>query len=194
MLSRLTFGHAGTVHRGVVYISGGQDHQCYPFRRDVLSYDRSRGGTWTERQAMSVARGWHCMASLNHLIYAIGGCNDHEDVLERFDILQVESFDPRSEQWTQVAPLLQPNSEAGLAVKAGRIYVLGGYSWESMTFSRTKQVYDPDKGQWSRGPDLPKCMAGASACVCMVRSLSSSPSAERKKKLGHEVTGSGQPT
>ena len=83
---------------------------------------------------MSLARGWHCMASLNHLIYAIGGSDDHEDTTERFDILQVESYDPHSGQWTQVAPLLLPNSEAGLAVWAGRIYVLGGYSWESMAF------------------------------------------------------------
>lgn len=118
---------------------------------------------------MRLARGWHCMASLKHLIYTIGGSDDHADSAERFDILQVESFDPRCGQWSRVAPLLLPNSEAGLAVWAGRIYVLGGYSWESMAFSRATQVYDPDKGSWTRGPDLPKRIAGASACVCTVK-------------------------
>lgn len=182
---RFTYGHAGTVHRGVVYISGGHDYQIGPYRRDVLSYDPSQDSdVWTECQAMSQARGWHCMASLNHLIYAIGGSDDHEDTTERFDILQVESYDPRSGQWTRVAPLLLPSSEAGLAVWAGRIYVLGGYSWENMAFSRATQVYDPDKGSWSRGPDLPKCIAGASACVCTVKPSPSSPSPEKKKKMG----------
>uniref|UniRef100_A0A4W6EZ77 Kelch-like protein 36 n=1 Tax=Lates calcarifer TaxID=8187 RepID=A0A4W6EZ77_LATCA len=165
-LPRFTYGHAGTVHDGMVYISGGHDYQIGPYRRDVLSYNLSQDSdVWVECQAMSVARGWHCMASLNHLIYAIGGSDDHEDTTERFDILQVESYDPRSGQWTQVAGLLLPNSEAGIAVWAGKIYVLGGYSWESMAFSRATQVYDPEIGSWSRGPDLPKRIAGASACV-----------------------------
>ncbi|XP_036962505.1 kelch-like protein 36 [Acanthopagrus latus] len=181
-LPRFTYGHAGTVHCGIVYISGGHDYQIGPYRRDVLSYDPSRGSDgWMERQPMSLARGWHCMASLTNLIYAIGGSNDHEDTTERFDILQVESYDPNSGQWTRVAPLLLPNSEAGLAVWAGRIYVLGGYSWESMAFSRATQFYNPDKGTWSRGPDLPKRIAGASACVCTVRPSPSSPSPEEKK-------------
>lgn len=149
----------------------------------MLSYDPSRDSeVWVERQAMSLARGWHCMASLNHLIYAIGGSDDHEDTSERFDIQQVESYDPQSGQWTQVAPLLLPNSEAGLAVWAGRIYVLGGYSWENMVFSRATQVYNPDQGSWSRGPDLPKRTAGASACVCTVRPLPASTCPEKKKK------------
>ncbi|KAK2918293.1 kelch-like protein 36 [Channa argus] len=181
-LPRFTYGHAGTDHHGMVYISGGHDYQIGPYRRDVLSYDPSGDSdVWVERQAMSVARGWHCMASFNHLIYAIGGSDDHEDTTERFDILQVESYNPCSNQWTQVTPLLQPNSEAGIAVWAGRIYVLGGYSWESMVFSRATQLYDPDRGSWSRGPDLLKCIAGASACVCAVKPSLSSPTPEKKK-------------
>ncbi|KAM9753744.1 LOW QUALITY PROTEIN: kelch-like protein 36 [Menidia menidia] len=180
-LPRLTYGHAGTVHRGVVYISGGHDHQIGPYRRDFLSYEPSGdGGVWAERPAMSVARGWHCMASLHH-VYAIGGSDDHADTTERFDILQVESYDPQGGQWTRVAPLLLPNSEAGLAVWGGRIYVLGGYSWESMAFSRVTQVYDPRKGSWSRGPDLPKRVAGASACVCTVKPSPTAALPHRKK-------------
>ncbi|KAG7521694.1 hypothetical protein JOB18_004494 [Solea senegalensis] len=188
-LPRFTYGHAGTVHRGEVYISGGHDYQIGPYRRDVLSYDASRDGdAWAERRPMSVARGRHCMASLHHLIYAIGGSDDHEDTAERFDVLQVESYDPRGGQWTRVAPLLLPNSEAGLAVWAGRIYVLGGYGWENMVFSRATQVFDPDTGSWSRGPDLPKRIAGASACVLTVKSSPSSSSPE-DKTTGQSVRG-----
>ncbi|KAI1890054.1 hypothetical protein AGOR_G00169270 [Albula goreensis] len=180
-LPRFTYGHAGTVHRGLVYITGGHDYQIGPYRRDVLSYDIC-ADSWTERRAMGVARGWHCMASLRELIYAVGGSDDREDSMERFDILAVEAFDPRNEQWTRLAPLLRPNSEAGVAVLEGRIYVLGGYSWEEMTFSRGIQVFDPEKGQWARGPELPKRIAGASACVCWVRPRPCSPD---RKKAGH---------
>ncbi|KAK7892090.1 hypothetical protein WMY93_024053 [Mugilogobius chulae] len=94
-LPRYTYGHAGTVHRGVVYISGGHDYQIGPYRREVLSYEPSRDGSvWVERPSMAQARGWHCMASLLHLIYAIGGSDDHAATTERFDVLQVEAYNP----------------------------------------------------------------------------------------------------
>ncbi|XP_055030446.2 kelch-like protein 36 isoform X2 [Misgurnus anguillicaudatus] len=168
-LPRFTYGHAGTIHKDIVYISGGHDYQIGPYRRDMLSYDPKTADTWTERQAMVLARGWHCMASLEDKIYVIGGSDDHEDSMERFDVLGVEAFDPLTDQWTRIAPLLYPNSESGVAVLDGKIYVLGGYTWEAMDFSEGTQVYMPDKGQWVLGPNLPKHIAGASACVCLVR-------------------------
>ncbi|XP_034734559.1 kelch-like protein 36 [Etheostoma cragini] len=179
-LPRSTFAHAGTVYQGVVCISGGHDSQIGPYRRDFLSYPSRYGEVWAEQQPMSVARGWHCMASLNHLIYAIGGSDDNADTTERFDILEVESFSPRSGQWTRVSQLLLPGSEAGVAVWKGRIFVLGGYSWEGMVFSRATQVYYPWMDSWLRGPDLPNRTAGASACVCTLKPLPSSPSPEKK--------------
>uniref|UniRef100_A0A3B3ZCV2 Kelch-like protein 36 n=1 Tax=Periophthalmus magnuspinnatus TaxID=409849 RepID=A0A3B3ZCV2_9GOBI len=183
-LPRYTYGHAGTVHRGVVYISGGHDYQIGPYRKEVLSYEPSgEGSAWVERPSMSEARGWHCMASVDHLIYAIGGSDDHAATTERFDVLQVEAYDSHVGQWSYVAPLLLPNSEAGVAVWTGKIYVLGGYSWEGMVFSKATQVYDPDKGAWYRGPDLPKRIAGASACVCTVRRSCTLDLQNRKKKL-----------
>lgn len=166
---RLTYGHAGTTHKGVVYISGGHDYQIGPYRRDMLSYDPSASDTWTERQAMTLARGWHCMASLHDRIYVIGGSDDHEDSMERFDVLEVEAYDPHTEQWSTVAPLRHPNSEAAVAVWDSKIYVMGGYTWEHMDFSENTQVFVPEKGQWVMGPNLPRYIAGASACVCTVR-------------------------
>jgi len=180
-LARCTYGHAGTVHRDTVYISGGHDHQIGPYRRDVLSYDPPATGAgaaaappgsspgWRERRPMEVARGWHCMASLGERVYVMGGSDDQRHTLERFDVLAVEALDPASGQWTRVACLPAPASEAGLAVWGGRLYVLGGFSWESMAFSRATQVYDPAAGLWTRGPDLPEQMAGAAACACTLR-------------------------
>ncbi|XP_028813892.1 kelch-like protein 36 [Denticeps clupeoides] len=178
-LPKCTYGHAGTVHDGLVFISGGHDYLIGPYRRDVMSYDPRRGDVWTQRQAMTLARGWHCMASLRERVYAIGGTVNYEHSMERFDILDVEAFDPESEQWTRVAPLLQPNSESGVGVLGGKIYVLGGYSWDNTCHSRATQVFDPEQGQWTRGPDLPKAIAGASVCVCAVKPQPSCP--ERKQ-------------
>uniref|UniRef100_A0ABI7WM09 Kelch-like protein 36 n=1 Tax=Felis catus TaxID=9685 RepID=A0ABI7WM09_FELCA len=157
---------------------GGHDYQIGPYRKNLLCYDH-RTDVWEERRPMTTARGWHSMCSLGDSIYSIGGSDDSIESMERFDVLGVEAYSPQCNQWTRVAPLLHANSESGVAVWQGRIYVLGGYSWESTAFSKTVQVYDRDKDAWSRGTDLPKAIAGVSACVCALK-----PRLEDKKKKG----------
>lgn len=175
-LCRFTYGHAGTIYKDFVYISGGHDYQIGPYRKNLLCYDH-RTDVWEERRPMTTARGWHSMCSLGDSIYSIGGSDDHMESMERFDVLGVEAYSPQCNQWTHVAPLLQANSESGVAVWQGRIYILGGYSWESTAFSRAVQVYDREANRWSRGPDLPNAIAGVSACVCALN-----PRLEEKKK------------
>ncbi|XP_036045000.1 kelch-like protein 36 isoform X1 [Onychomys torridus] len=175
-LPRFTYGHAGTIYKDFVYISGGHDYQIGPYRKNLLCYDH-RTDVWEERQPMTTARGWHSMCSLGDSIYSIGGSDDHMESMERFDVLGVEAYSPQCNQWTRVAPLLQANSESGVAVWQGRIYILGGYSWENTAFSRAVQVYDHEADKWSRGPDLPNAIAGVSACVCALN-----PRLEEKKK------------
>uniref|UniRef100_A0A8C8WS59 Kelch-like protein 36 n=1 Tax=Panthera leo TaxID=9689 RepID=A0A8C8WS59_PANLE len=178
LLYRFTYGHAGAIYKDFVYISGGHDYQIGPYRKNLLCYDH-RTDVWEERRPMTTARGWHSMCSLGDSIYSIGGSDDSIESMERFDVLGVEAYSPQCNQWTRVAPLLHANSESGVAVWQGRIYVLGGYSWESTAFSKTVQVYDRDKDAWSRGTDLPKAIAGVSACVCALK-----PRLEDKKKKG----------
>ncbi|XP_041505440.1 kelch-like protein 36 isoform X2 [Microtus oregoni] len=176
LLYRFTYGHAGTIYKDFVYISGGHDYQIGPYRKNLLCYDH-RTDVWEERRPMTTARGWHSMCSLGDSIYSIGGSDDHVESMERFDVLGVEAYSPQCNQWTRVAPLLQANSESGVAVWQGRIYILGGYSWENTAFSRAVQVYDREANRWSRGPDLPNAIAGVSACVCALN-----PRLEEKKK------------
>ncbi|KAM5208679.1 kelch-like protein 36 isoform 2-T2 [Hipposideros larvatus] len=178
LLYRFTYGHAGTIYKDFVYISGGHDYQIGPYRKNLLCYDH-RTDVWEERRPMITARGWHSMCSLEDRIYSIGGSDDSVESMERFDVLGVEAYSPQCNQWTRVAPLLHANSESGVAVWEGRIYILGGYSWENTAFSKTVQVYDREKDKWSKGTDLPKAIAGVSACVCALK-----PRLEDKKKKG----------
>ncbi|XP_035192399.1 kelch-like protein 36 isoform X1 [Oxyura jamaicensis] len=175
-LPRFTYGHAGTVYKEFVYISGGHDYQIGPYRKNLLCYDY-RTDVWEEKRPMITARGWHSMCTLQDSIYSIGGSDDNIETMARFDILSVESYSPQCNQWTRVAPLLQANSESGVAVWEGKIYILGGYSWEETVFSKTVQVYDKEKNKWYKGTDLPKAIAGVSACVCALK-----PKTEDKKK------------
>ncbi|XP_043562574.1 kelch-like protein 36 isoform X1 [Chiloscyllium plagiosum] len=179
-LPRFTYGHAGSIYKELVYISGGHDYQIGPYRKNLLCYDY-RTDVWEEKRPMITARGWHCMCTLQDHIYAIGGSDDHIESMERFDILSVECYSPQYNQWTRVAPLLQANSESGVAVLNGKIYILGGYSWENTVFSKAVQIYNRVENKWHRGPDLPKLIAGVSACSCVLKPWSP----EKKLKTKH---------
>ncbi|KAM4614416.1 kelch-like protein 36 [Discoglossus pictus] len=180
-LPRFTYGHAGTVHKDFVYISGGHDYQIGPYRKNMLCYDH-RADVWEERRPMITARGWHSMCTLDDSVYSIGGSDDNLESMERFDILSVECYSPQCNQWTRIAPLLHPNSESGVAVFDGKIYILGGYSWENTIFSKAIQVYDKDRKKWTKGPELPKAIAGVSACVCVLKSRTEDRNKKSKTK------------
>ncbi|XP_069492346.1 kelch-like protein 36 [Ambystoma mexicanum] len=180
-LPRFTYGHAGTSYKECIYISGGHDYQIGPYRKNLLCYDY-RTDIWEEKRPMTTARGWHSMCTLEDSIYAIGGSDDSIESMERFDILGVESYSPPCDQWTRVAPLFQANSESGVAVWEGKIYILGGYSWETTVFSKIVQMYDSDKKKWLKGTDLPKTIAGVSACVCVLKREADHKSKKAKTK------------
>jgi N-acetylneuraminic acid mutarotase len=69
------------------------------------------------------------------------------------------------EIWTNLAPLPQPQCEAGTAVLDGKIYVLGGWSTGSDNTWNSVQVYDPAADKWSDGPKLPVAINHEGAAV-----------------------------
>ena len=54
-------------------------------------------------------------------VYAIGGC----DYAERYQ--SVERYDPATDHWVTVAPLLSPRSGGGVDVLDGFLYICGGF-------------------------------------------------------------------
>jgi hypothetical protein len=65
-------------------------------------------------------------------------------------------FDPRTETYTELAPIPHPLNHVGVVVYRGDLYVLGGYG-QRVDAHTTKHFYryDPDTDRWSRMPDLP---------------------------------------
>jgi N-acetylneuraminic acid mutarotase len=69
------------------------------------------------------------------------------------------------EIWTNLAPLPQPQCEAGTAMLDGKIYVLGGWSTDSDHSWNAVQIYDPATNQWSGGINLPVAVHHEGAAV-----------------------------
>jgi N-acetylneuraminic acid mutarotase len=67
----------------------------------------------------------------------------------------VPGGNPGPGEWSQRAPMIEPNSEFTLASTGGKIYVLGGYPAGRVSV-KTVQIYDIASDRWTRGPDLPE--------------------------------------
>ncbi|GAQ89330.1 hypothetical protein KFL_005120010 [Klebsormidium nitens] len=83
---------------------------------------------WTQVADIPTPRGDLMCASLNGLVYAIGGYYDstNQFLANQFSFKN-EVYDPRTNKWTTKAPMLTARGDAGIAVLDNdRILVVGG--------------------------------------------------------------------
>ncbi|KAI8496174.1 hypothetical protein Bbelb_260150 [Branchiostoma belcheri] len=149
----MTWGGTGTF---IQAHTGSQRGSCrfLPGRRYNLEADR-----WENMTAMTTARGWHCMTSSHDRIYVFGGTCENGSGIR--GVLQDECYDPSTQQWAKTSPMLCTKSEAGIAVYQGKIFIIGGYSWDRNEFSKWEKVADlpePCTGVGCSVLRLPQCV------------------------------------
>lgn len=169
-MSEPHYGHAGTVHGGLMYVSGGITRDA--FQKELSCYNPDTD-TWSRRADMMELRGLHCMCTAGDKLYVMGGnhfrgANDYDDVLSS------EYYNPATDQWTLVAPMPRGQSDVGVAVFKDKIYVVGGYSWNSRCMVDIVQCYDPKKDEWERVFNVLEPLGGIRACTMTVHCPSGS--------------------
>src|SRR6266540_2783555 len=113
--------------------------------------------TWTSVASMPTARAGLAVANVGDKIYAIGGRTGTTPCTGT-PLTAVERYDPTTNSWTAVAPLLSARSDLAAAEVGGKIYVFGGCAFG--TVLRNVDVYDPTTNTWSSAPaDLPTARA-----------------------------------
>src|SRR5687767_1834089 len=132
-------------------------------------------GTWTALSPMPTARFGLVAASLNGLVYAIGGSHRVFDFhsIGFFGVTSVEAYNPVTDTWRAVAPLPLSRVYAnGAGVIGGRIYVTGGAGCDSpignCRETSTLYIFDPaagPMGTWTAGPQMPFIIEGGTAGV-----------------------------
>lgn len=158
------YGHAGTVHGGLMYISGGITRDT--FQKELWCYD-PLSDAWSRRADMTELRGLHCMCTVEDRLFVMGGnhfrgCSDYDDVLG------CEYYSPDTDQWTVVSPMPRGQSDVGVTVFNGQIYVVGGYSWNSRCMVDIVQRYDPERDVWDRVFNVLEPLGGIRACTMTV--------------------------
>ncbi|KAM9709671.1 kelch-like protein 9 [Menidia menidia] len=158
------YGHAGTVHGGLMYISGGITRDT--FQKELWCYDPVCDA-WGRRADMMELRGLHCMCTVGDRLYVMGG-NHFRGSSDYDDVLGCEFYSPDADQWTVVAPMPRGQSDVGVTVFNGQIYVVGGYSWNSRCMVDIVQRYDPEQDAWDRVFNVLEPLGGIRACTMTV--------------------------
>ncbi|KAM4608738.1 kelch-like protein 9 [Polymixia lowei] len=158
------YGHAGTVHGDLMYVSGGITRDT--FQKELWCYDPV-SDAWSRRADMMELRGLHCMCTVEDRLYVMGG-NHFHGTSDYDDVLGCEYYSPGTDQWTVVAAMPRGQSDVGVTVFDGQIYVVGGYSWNSRCMVDIVQRYDPEKDVWDRVFNVLEPLGGIRACTMTV--------------------------
>ncbi|XP_054644244.1 kelch-like protein 9 isoform X2 [Dunckerocampus dactyliophorus] len=158
------YGHAGTVHGDLMYISGGITHDT--FQKELWCYNPA-SDAWSRKADMMELRGLHCMCTVGDRLFVMGG-NHFRGSSDYDDVLGCEYYSPAANQWTVVAPMPRGQSDVGVTVFQGRIYVVGGYSWNSRCMVDIVQCYDPEGDVWDRVFNVLEPLGGIRACTMTV--------------------------
>lgn len=160
--------HAGAVYGNHIFISGGYSNNH--FTPDLQRYDPvSR--QWDDIAPMLTPRGWHVMCVAGSKLFVFGGCNLNANQ-QALPVLQSESYDPVSDQWTLIAPLSISHKEASCVMYQDSVYVLGGYNVQTKTGQKMVSKYDLVTGTWETLGALPQSMTGVAYCVLNLPSYS----------------------
>ncbi len=116
---------------------------------------------WESNLPIPTPRAEMAIMSLDEKIYVVGGLDETESPLD-----VVEVYDTKTNSWSALSPLPEPLHHTTGVAYDGKLYVAGGTQDQIPSyfgfFLRDKSkaesfffIYDIEKDEWSKGPDLP---------------------------------------
>ena len=122
----------------------------------------AQGGVWTNKAPMPTPRSGLGAASINGIVYAVGGadaggCNPYSTV---------EAYDPVTNTWTTKAPMPTPRYSLAVVAVNQMLYAIGGGGYCNNAFDRaTVEAYNPATDTWTTKASLPVASRDNSASV-----------------------------
>ncbi|NXE28963.1 KLH13 protein, partial [Ardeotis kori] len=153
--------HAGTTHKGILYISGG--FSGGKTLRDTYSY-LPRLRRWIGNSAMAFTRCDHGMATVRDRIFCIGGRTLKREE-EWIHVNETEYYCPVSNQWTTLT--LSPFSCCQFSITAheSTLYLAGGGSLQHMQKEDSVFLYDTEERVWKQVSPLPQALVDHASCM-----------------------------
>ncbi|XP_020644803.3 kelch-like protein 34 [Pogona vitticeps] len=172
-------GHAGTVCKNVIYISGGKYMGQTNTSKDLYALS-SLEGQWRKQAPMSIARFGHQMATIRGSIFTFLG------LYEPFS--EIEKYDPDRNQWTRLRPLVFDRFSYGLAVVEETALLIGGKKWQDSQEIPTQDVvgYDIDNDCWEEICKASLPWYGLQCAVLQLSELKDAQEIQQQKRLSVE--------
>jgi PKD repeat protein len=146
---------AVTFNNGKIHYFGGllPDRVTDVGEHYVLDVN-NQGLGWISAAALPNPRNHLSAASVNGLVYAIGGQFGHDSGVQDQNFLDV--YDPATDTWTRLAnlPSARSHFEPGTIVHNGKIIIVGGR--RANFFFDDITEYNPITNQWSERCKLPE--------------------------------------
>jgi N-acetylneuraminic acid mutarotase len=144
-------GGVAIVHDGKIYVAGGRP----PRGHDFAVYDPATD-RWQVLPNLPTQRNHITGAAINGRIHVVGGRLGPG--LSPLKTTAHEVFDPQTQTWTTVAPMLRGRSGMNGVMARGCFHVWGGEDVTGMTPDH--DYYDPRTDKWSRLRDMPTPIHG----------------------------------
>ncbi|MDP5273528.1 M56 family metallopeptidase [Chengkuizengella axinellae] len=151
-MNEARFHFESAVMNGKIYALGGQSD-------NVLSstevYDPATD-TWTMLAKMNKGREFFSVEIMNEKLYAVGGFNSNSMRSRKENYLSsVEVYDPKTDNWNELADLNQARDNHATEVINGYIYTIGGFGGNNdLRYLSSVEVYDPDTNRWIESANI----------------------------------------
>ncbi|XP_077292662.1 kelch-like protein 7 [Arctopsyche grandis] len=130
----------------------------------------SKTGDWEIIAPLLLDVDWHSASVIDDKIYITGG-HRYENG-KWISTNKVQMYSVATNSWTYRAQMIQGrNSHSSVGFK-GKLYVAGGFDYETFTYLDSVEHYDPKANLWTAFTKLPKPAEGISLC-CFQNNLHS---------------------
>lgn len=155
---------AAAYNDGKIHFFGGllPDRKTDVGEHYILDIEDQSAG-WISAAALPNPRNHLSAASVNGLVYAIGGQYGHDGGVQ--DQNFVDAYNPQTDEWTRVAglPTARSHFEPGTMVHNNKIIIVGGR--QGGIFFDNVSEYDPATNQWTERCPLPSKLLAPAAKV-----------------------------
>ncbi|NWS66162.1 KLHL9 protein, partial [Crotophaga sulcirostris] len=153
--------HAGTAHKGILYISGG--FSGGKTLRDSYSY-LPRLRRWVGNSAMAFTRCDHGMAAAQDRIFCVGG-RTLKGVSKWIPVSEMECYLPVSNQWTTLTSTPFSCCQFSITAHGSTLYLAGGALLQRMQKEDSVFLYDTVGWVWKKASPLPKALVDHASCM-----------------------------
>lgn len=151
---------------GRIYITGGWHDALHNPRGELEVYDPATNSVALLTKMPEPRTGFGAVAVRGRM-YVVGGLAASPGTTTLTESAALLIYDPTTDTWAYGAPMKTPRGDPGVAVLDGKVIVFGGCRYDPASGQwialASTELYDPETGTWSDGPNLgnPRAFVGS---------------------------------